>query len=136
MTFSPPRSAITNITQAYPAVVTTALAHGLQTGGIVRINVPVTYGMVELNRQSFIITVLTSTTFSLQYSQVPNRVDVDSRTYTAFTIPAVSRFTAEVLSIGSGPTPITNLPVYIQNGTAVSTTGDQVFNNSTVEIPF
>ncbi len=53
---------ITAITQANPAVVTSA-AHGLVTGGVVTINNVA--GMVNLNGNSYIITVIDANNFSL-----------------------------------------------------------------------
>ena len=53
--------AITGITNAAPPVVTTAAAHGLATGNIVEI----TTGWSALNNKLTRVTVLTSTTFSL-----------------------------------------------------------------------
>lgn len=67
-------TSITNITQANPAVVTSA-SHGRTTGQVVTIkNVG---GMTEVNNRSFTITVLTANTFSLD--------GVDSTGYTLYT---------------------------------------------------
>ena len=108
MTFSPPRVAISAITQANPCVVTTASNHNLSTGGIVRLHVPKNYGMTNLNNNLYSVTVLTAVTFSIQIKQVPPAINVDSTKFPAFTTPSNPQFTAEVLSVGSGPTPITN----------------------------
>lgn len=64
-----------NITQANPAVVTTLIAHGLSTGdevGFFGVG-----GMTEVNDQNFFITVLSSTSFSLN--------GVDSTGFGAYT---------------------------------------------------
>lgn len=69
-----PKTTITNVTQANPAVVTTASAHTFATGESVTINDIV--GMTELNGNTYTITVLSSTTFSLD--------GVDSTGYAAY----------------------------------------------------
>ena len=55
--------AISNVTQANPAVVTTTINHGLVTGDEVHIDNIV--GMTELNDRDFIITVVDADEFSL-----------------------------------------------------------------------
>src|SRR6185437_2895516 len=130
MTFTPPRSPISDITQAIPAVVTTSSDHGLFTGNVVRLNVPQNYGMVELNHQTVSVTVLSSTTFSCQYSQIPPGVNVDSRNFTPFVVPPFPGFTAEVLCVGSGPTPILDLDWQINNNYCETTVDDAELNNS------
>lgn len=136
MTFTPDRSTITNITQAIPAVVTTETAHGLFTGNVVRLIVPSSYGMVDLNRMQVQIRVLSSTTFSCFYSLFPQDLPVDSRNYPAFVIPATPGAVASVLPIGSGPTPQTDTSWQINNQAFDSPIDDAVLNNSTSEIPF
>lgn len=136
MTFVPPRTAISAITQANPCVVTTASNHGLSTGGIVRIKVPPNYGMSPLNNAMLSVTVLSPTTFSLQISQIPPPINVNSINFPAFVIPANPQFTAEVLSIGSGPTPITNTPGQILNKTCDDLLGDASQNVATVNQSF
>jgi hypothetical protein len=136
MTFSPQRLTITNITQADPAVVTTDPNHNLTTGQVVRVHVPVNYGMFQLNNLLASITVLSPDTFSLQYSQVPVEVNVNSTNYPAFISPSNPGFTAEIIPVGAGPTPITAIPWQIQNNLCVSLVEDATRNNSTTEIPF
>jgi len=108
MSFSPPRVAISSITQANPCVITTSSNHNLSTGGIVRIHVPKNFGMTPLNNGLFSVTVLSPTTFSLQVTQIPPAINVNSTNFPAFTTPSNPGFTAEVICVGSGPTPITN----------------------------
>ena len=131
MTFSPARVAISAITQANPCVVSTASAHNLTTGQVVRIHVPTNYGMVQLNQNLYHITVLSPTSFSLQYTQVPPAINVNSIDYPAFPIPSNPRFTAEVLAVGSGSTQIINTQVQIQNSTCQSLVEDATTNVST-----
>jgi hypothetical protein len=136
VSFTPIRVPISNITQANPAVVTTSTNHNLTTGQVVRINVPKNYGMVELNHQALLITILSSVTFSLQYSQIPPALNVNSTNFTAFTTPSNPQFTAEVLPIGSGPTPINSPISNALRGTCDDLLDDATTNISTVEIPF
>ena len=66
-------SAVTNISKANPAVVTSS-SHGLETGDVVQISGVV--GMLQVNDRAFGVNVLTSNTFEL--------VDVDSTSYDAY----------------------------------------------------
>jgi len=135
MSFVPTRVAIVGVTNATPAVVTTESAHNLSTGNVVRLHVPVAYGMTPLDNNLYIITVLSNITFSLQYSQVPSKVDVDSSTYPAFIAATNQGKTAEVLPVGAGPTPTRQVPPLDIHGAAESLIDDQMANITTVEIP-
>lgn len=136
MSFTPQRSAIANITNTTRCTVVTETDHGLTTGQVVRLNVPKSYGMDELNGKTFSITVFSPTIFNIQTTQVPYPVYVDSTNFTPFVIPESPHGTAEVLPIGSGPTPYIGPEVYVRNGVFITTLDDAVFNNSTSEIPF
>jgi hypothetical protein len=83
---------ITNITQANPAVVTTAAAHGFSTGNIVDIAGVV--GMTEVNGNTYRITVLTTTTFELD--------GVNSTGYGAYTSGGTATRATAATTIGSG----------------------------------
>jgi len=76
--FYPKKRVIANITAASPGVVTTLVDHGLTTGQKVRIKVPVSCGMVELNDQLVDVTAIDASTFS---------IGVDTSGYTAFAFP-------------------------------------------------
>lgn len=135
MSYTPPRSAISAITQADPCVVTTSTNHDLTTGQVVRVHVPQNYGMVELNQKQVFVTVLTPTTFSLQAQQyIP--ININSTNFTAFTIPSNPSFTAEIIPMGAGSTLIGGNPVNIQNNVAASLIEDATTNQSLTEIPF
>lgn len=136
MTFSPSRVAISAITQANPCVITTASNHNMTTGQVVRLHVPLSYGMVQLNQLAASITVLSATTFSLQATQVPTAVNIDSSSFTAFTIPSKPQFTAEVLPIGAGPTPQTTPQWAVTNNVCQSLVEDATTNIDLTEIPF
>lgn len=69
-----PAATITNVTQANPAVVTTSAAHTFVTGE--NITTAGVAGMTELNGNTYAITVLSPTTFSLD--------GIDSTGYTAY----------------------------------------------------
>lgn len=111
MSFAPYPVQITDITRSLPAIVTTQSAHLLSTGQVVRLLVPVDYGMPEVDKKLFVITVLSATTYSLQYSHSPF-VDVDSRTFTPFFVPGAVFTPAQSVPVGSAATPIspTNPP--------------------------
>lgn len=136
MTYTPQRSVISSITQANPAVVTTATPHGLTSGQVVRINIPKNFGMEPLNHGLFHITVLTQSTFSLQNSQVPLVINVDSTSFPAFIIPASPSQSAEILPVGSGPTPVTYTQPQIINGIADTPISDAWTNIATVNQPY
>jgi hypothetical protein len=81
------RFLITGITAADPAVVTVASTVGLQSDQIIRItdlgsDMPTARGMDQLNNLRFKITVLNSTTFSLQDPITGE--DIDSTNYTTY----------------------------------------------------
>ena len=136
MTFVPPRSAIVSITQASPAVVTTATDHGLSTGQIVRVHVPRNYGMYEINQLALSVIVTGATTFEAYYTLYPNTVPLNTTHMPVFAVPANPGFTAEVLSIGSGKTPQEAVEWQRTNRVFDDPLNDATYNNSTVAIPF
>lgn len=73
--FLPAAKIINNITQANPAVVTTTTDHGYLSGLFVRIIIPYTGSMEQVNDKIYEITVLNNTDFS---------IPVDSRNFDAF----------------------------------------------------
>jgi len=80
-TFQPAMRIISTITQAYPATVTTTFDHDYESGLIVRIKVPTGFGMTQLNKFKGQVTVTSATQFT---------IDIDTRTYDAFAVPATS----------------------------------------------
>ena len=136
MTFSPPRVAISAITQANPCVVTTTSNHNLITGGVVRVHVPNNFGMTPLNQNIYSVTVLSPTSFSLQTTQVPSAINVNSTSFPAFTTPSNPQFTAEIISVGSGPTQISNVAWQITNNFCDSLLADASQNIATTNQPF
>lgn len=81
------RADISNVSQANPCVVTTAAAHGFETGFFVRITdlngcIPTHRGMDQINNRKFRIVVLDNTSFSLQ--DATTYKPLDSSDYTAY----------------------------------------------------
>jgi hypothetical protein len=73
--FQPAMRVISAITQSNPAIVTTTIDHLYKTGTIVRLDLPKTADMPQINQQFGPITVLSPTTFA---------IDIDSTNYDAF----------------------------------------------------
>jgi hypothetical protein len=137
MSFSPDRLAIADITKSNPGIVTTTEDHNFSDGQVVRLHVPRNYGMYELNQMQVIIKVITATSFSIFSSIIPNNVlPVSTVTFGTFVVPSNPGFTAEVLPIGSGPTPILEPETYKTNNVCDTPLSDATYNNSTTEIPF
>jgi hypothetical protein len=136
VSFTPVRMPITDITRSIPAVVTVGFNHNMTTGQVVRLHVPKEFGMVELNQLLVSITILSATTFSLQYSQVPPAIPVDSRQFTPFVYHSVSHFTAEVLPVGAGPTPVENVDWQVAQNHCESLYEDAMSNIATVNPPY
>lgn len=86
--FEPKRKVVTAITNADPAVVS-ATAHAYTTADIVRVNVPVNYGM-RLPPDEYEITVINANTFS---------INQDTTLMDAFVNPGGTITSAEVLPI-------------------------------------
>lgn len=136
MTFVPPRSAVASITQASPGVVTTVMPHGLTSGQVVRMHVPMNYGMYQINQLALSVIVTDPVTFQMYYTLYPNAIPVDTTILPAFTVPTNPGFTAEVLSIGVGQTPQVATEWQRTNQTFDDPLIDATYNNSTVAIPF
>lgn len=85
---------ITNITKTYPMVVTTSVNPATESNTyianqVVRLNVPVTYGMYQANgRQGQILSV----------SGNDLTIDIDSRYFDTFTIPSAGQLQPATLA--------------------------------------
>lgn len=77
--FIPKERIVVGITNTYPAIVTTSVPHLYQNNNIIRIDVPLGYGMQEINTLFGNTTVLSPNTFF---------IDIDARSFAPFTIPA------------------------------------------------
>jgi hypothetical protein len=89
--YQPAMRIITNITNAYPATVTTSFAHQYSTGLVVRLVLPPGWGMVQANQLSSDITVTSSTTFT---------INLDTTLFNIFTTPASPTQYAQSIPIG------------------------------------
>lgn len=134
MTFTPTRYEIASITKANPAVLSTTSATTLTTGQVVRVLIPERCGMQQLNNVLVQVTFISTSSFSLQYSQC-NPVNVDSTDFYAFASVGVGT-PPQVIAVGSAPTPISSPFWAGTNGLCVSLVEDAQTNNSTSEIPF
>lgn len=99
-TFQPSMRIISAITKANPALVTTTFAHQYVTGTIVRLDIPIGFGMVQANQLFGPIEVTSPTTFL---------ITIDTTDFDVFSIPTytllpsgvvVSRQSATVVPIG------------------------------------
>lgn len=93
-TYQPAMRVIASITKAFPAVITTTFAHQYETGMIARLNVPLGFGMVQVNQLYGPITVTNPTTFTMA---------INTTTFDAFATPADFPFSqqyAQVTIIG------------------------------------
>ena len=63
--FQPAMRIITNITNGFPATVTTSFAHQYTTGLIIRLILPPGFGMSQANQLSSDITVIDATNFTI-----------------------------------------------------------------------
>lgn len=94
--FYPRHRYISKITSANPAVITTTVAHGYAAGQQIRIKVPSTHGMTEINDMLATITAVSTSTIT---------TDIDASAFTTFAWPvtavAASGFTpARVIPVG------------------------------------
>ena len=78
-TYQPAMRIISAITQANPASITTSIDHDYITGEIVRLRIPDTFGMSQINGKQGEITVTGNDTFT---------INIDSSKFDAFAIPA------------------------------------------------
>ncbi len=63
--FKPAMRIVTYITNSSPALITTSFAHGYQSGLIVRIDIPLGFGMQQINQKVGEIVVITDDTFTI-----------------------------------------------------------------------
>ena len=110
---------IAGITQAKPCVVTTTTDHDYQTNQLVRFsdlgnNLPVPRGMAGINNRRFRITVLDSTSFSIQ--EVLSGEDVDTTGESAYVSGgSVNMFTRTLALNYPQQHPYSNTAQYISN---------------------
>lgn len=106
-TYQPAMRIITAITNANPAVVTTSFAHNYNSNLIVRIDIPLGFGMQQINQQVGTITVTGTTTFT---------INIDTTKYDAFSTPSVFPYNdqlAQVVPIGETSDTLINATVNV-----------------------
>lgn len=81
--FQPAMRIITSISNSYPVTITTTFDHQYQTGMIVRINIPLGFGMQQANQLYSDIMVTGLTTFTM---------DIDTSSFDPYIIPVVFPF--------------------------------------------
>lgn len=89
-TYQPAMRIISAITRANPAAVTTTFDHNYGSGEIVRLNIPVGFGMQQANQLVGTITVTGDTTFT---------INIDSTFFDSFADPG-GKQEAQVTPIG------------------------------------
>ena len=92
--YQPAMRIVSSITNGSPALVTTTFDHQYHTGLIVRLYVPLGYGMTQANQKFGSIVVTGDTTFT---------IDLDTTHFDAFIIPVTypnSYQSATVVPIG------------------------------------
>lgn len=87
-TFQPLRRLISSITRGNPTTVVTTFDHDYLDGEIVRLIVPDTYGMRQINKLSGTITVTNDTTFT---------IDINSTNFDPFVAPANPKQCAQTI---------------------------------------
>lgn len=81
--FKPAMRIVSDITQDFPALVTTTFNHLYIDGIVLRLIVPPGYGMVEANGLFGVILVQSPTTFT---------IDIETTYFNPFTIPVTSPY--------------------------------------------
>ena len=89
--FKPAMRIITTITNDFPAQVTTSFDHGYGSGLVIRIIVPLGFGMQEVNDLFGSIIVTGATTFT---------INIDTRQFNPFVVPDTPLQYAQCLPIG------------------------------------
>ena len=89
--YMPAMREITAITLEESALITTSFDNGYLDGAIVRIDVPLEYGMQQINHQTGTITIVSPTSF---------RINIDTRNFDAFIVPIIQQQIAQVVPVG------------------------------------
>lgn len=79
--FQPAMRIISAITNAFPVSITTTFAHQYVNGYIVRLKIPLGYGMTDLNNKYGTIIVTSATTFTM---------DIDTTPMASFVVPPLN----------------------------------------------
>lgn len=89
--YIPAMKAISNITNGFPAVVTTTTDHNYINGIIVRIVIQPGYGMQQLNMLMGAITIIDATNFNLF---------IDTTAFDPYVTPSTTPQTCQVVPVG------------------------------------
>jgi hypothetical protein len=89
--FKPSMRIITNITNGNPSTITTSFAHGYSTGLVVRLIIPLGYGMEQVNHMFSDITVVDTLNFT---------IDLDTTLFQPFVTPDNPTQYPQVVPIG------------------------------------
>jgi hypothetical protein len=129
--YYPQNAQIVFISQANPAVVTTSTNTNLTVGQQVRLYVNKSFGMVQANFVSGIVSAVSGNQITLG-----GLISVNSSAFTAFAWPTVTGVPyspATMVPYGSGPTPTTFLPTTQYNfDTLDDATNNQAFQGFTI----
>lgn len=101
-TFQPAMRVITAITNSFPVLVTTSFEHQYQTGLIVRLIIPVGFGMQLANQLKGDITVTSSTQFTM---------NIDTTNMDPFVIPPLVTVDGFYFAPGGQAGPAMSVPV-------------------------
>lgn len=96
--FSPGSTIVQSITRARPGVVTTTTVNGFRNGLFVRFVFPENVGMMQLNNQAALVTILTPTTFA---------IDIDTSNFDVFNASGVVNL-PQVIPIGEVASTLAN----------------------------
>lgn len=103
--YQPSMRIVTNITNASPAIVTTSFDHDYISGLIMRLDIPLEYGMQQANGQKGEITVLSPTTFS---------ITIDTTYYDPFVNQPTGPQYAQVVNVGERNSQLTGAVQNVQ----------------------
>lgn len=96
-TFTPAYRLISNVTRAFPALVTTVIPHRFLTGLVVRLMMPPGIGMFQADQKTGTITVIDPVTFS---------IPLDTTNFDAFVIYPPNRSSKSYINICALAVPI------------------------------
>ncbi len=104
--YQPALRIITQITNDFPAIVTTSFANQYQTGLVVRLIIPSGFGMEEADQKFGNITIIDATSFY---------INIDTRYFRTFSVPSSHSQYAQSIPIGE-----INSTVYLATKNALS----------------
>lgn len=118
--YTPFSCTITAITQDVQALVTTDVTHNFIIGNTIRFYIPPEYKMTQLDQLKALVVQVTSDTLT---------VNIDTRNFTAFSVPSPAAEIAQVVPVGdinTGFSSTGNNVVITPNFTGFGATGNTV----------